>query len=359
MLYKKNCNKVITRLENFYSGGGKGSICAQMKMPNSVIDQMKREMKDGPVSCPDLITRADFWDKVLSLYADLEDDSIPGIYLTEIDQGLDGGMLGGEPHFILDTSSGWISSMVPPFAESAEDIYKYEIDLTNKWYRFYDRQLSIYREKAAGKFGVSHFCSIDGLHLLAEMRGFTETFYEVIDNPGVCKDIITFAYKLALILQNRFFEVIGQYEGGTCSNMAQWLPGRCISDSVDIYHLANADLFEEWGREPLQKFIDNFDGAVLHIHSNGRHLIEHISSIKNLKVIYLADDEWATPFYLDLNELDHLRRDVPYVVSIPFEAFTDMLMKKELLPNVFYMVNNVPDIETANLLMKDVVAYRV
>jgi len=32
MLYKKNCNKAITRLENFYSGGGKGSICAQMKM---------------------------------------------------------------------------------------------------------------------------------------------------------------------------------------------------------------------------------------------------------------------------------------------------------------------------------------
>jgi len=330
-----------------------------MRIPNPVIDQMKREMNDGPVPCPDLNERADFWDRVLSYYADLEDDSIPSIYLTEMDMGLDGGMLGAEVRFILDTSSGWISSMVPPFAESSEDIYKYKIDLTNEWYRFYDRQLSLYKEKAAGKFGVSHFCSIDGLHLLAEMRGFTETYYEMIDNPGVCKDIIDFAYKLALTLQNRFFEVVGLFEGGTCSNMAQWLPGRCISDSVDMYHLANADLFEEWGREPLQRFIDNFDGVVLHAHSNGRHLIEHISSVKKLRAIYLADDVWVAPYYQDLNKLDSLRRDVPYVVSIPFEAFADMLVKKELVPNVFYMVNGVPDIDTANSLMRDVVAYRV
>ena len=359
MLYKRNYREVIARLNSLYSGGGKRNIYAQMKIPNPVIERMKREMKDGPVSCPDLNERADFWDRVLSVYTDLEDDSIPSVYLTEVDQGLDGGMLGGEVRFILDTSSGWISSMVPPFAQSSEDIYKYRIDLTNKWYRFYDEQLSVYKKKAAGKFGVSHFCSIDGLHLLAEMRGFTETFYEIIDNPDTCRTIIDFAYKLALTLQNRFFEVNGLFEGGTCSNMAQWLPGRCISDSVDMYHLANADLFEEWGRRPLQKFIDNFDGAVLHAHSNGHHLIEHISSIKNLKAIYLADDEWVPPFYLDLHKLDPLRRDVPLVVSIPFEAFTDMLMKRELLPNVFYMVNGVPDIDTANLLMKDVVAYKV
>ena len=359
MLYKKNYYETIARLRNFYSGGGKRGICAQMKIPNPVLDQMKNDMIDGPVSCPNLNERAAFWDRVLSFYADLGDDSIPSVYLTEVDQGLDGGMLGGEPRFLLDTSSGWISSMVPPFAESSADIYKYEIDLTNKWYRFYNEQLSLYKEKAAGKFGVSHFCSIDGLHLLAEMRGFTETYYEMIDNPAVCRYIIEFAYKLALKLQTRFFEVIGLFGGGTCSNMAQWLPGRCISDSVDMYHLAKADLFEEWGREPLQRLIDNFDGAVLHIHSNGRHLIKNISSIKNLKAIYLADDEWVAPFYPDLDKLDPLRGDVPYVVSIPFETFTDLLIKRELLPNVFYMVNGAPDIATANLLMKDVIAYRV
>jgi len=59
-----------------------------------------------------------------------------------------------------------------------------------------------------------------------------------------------------------------------------------------------------------------------------------------------------------MDRLDPLRGDVPYCIAIPFEAFTDRLMKRELYPNVLYTVNGVPDVETANLVMKDVIAYR-
>ena len=358
MLYKKNYREVIARLKDLYSGGGRDRIYAKMEIPNPAIEKMKCELKDGPAPCPDLEERADFWDEMLSAYGDLRDDSIPCAYISEADQGLAGGMLGGEVRFLLDTATGWVSSMAPPFAESVRDIYTYKIDINNKWYRYYDEELKIFRRKAGDKFGVSHWCSLDGLHLLAEMRGFTETYYAMIDDPDACRYVINFASALALTLQNRFFEVVGLFEGGTCSNMAQWLPGRCISGSVDMYHLASANLFEEWGREHIQKMINCFDGAVLHIHSNGHHLIEHISSLKNLKAILLLDDEWNTPAYQDMERLDPLREGVPYCIAIPFEAFTDRLTKGELYPNVFYTVSGVPDTETANLLMKDVIEYR-
>ena len=358
MLYKKNYKEVIARLKDFYSGKCRDEIRVRMNIPNPVLERMKREVKEGPVPCPDPEERADFWDRCLSVYADLKDDSIPCAYISEADQGLAGGMIGGEVRFMLDTKTGWVSSMVPPFAKSAADVRSYKIDLTNKWYRYYEAELAVFLKKSAGRFGISHWCSLDGLHLLSEMRGFTETFYTMIDDPETCRQIIDFAARLAFVLQDKFFETVGLLEGGTCSNMAGWLPGRCISESVDMYHLADARLFEEWGRRHIQEMINRFDGAVMHIHSNGHHLIEHIRSIKNLKAILLLDDDWSTPIYQEMDRLDPLRGDVPYCIAIPFEAFTDRLLKRELHTNVYYMVDGVPDTETANSLMKDVVAYR-
>ena len=358
MRYKKNYREVIARLRNFYSGGGRDRIYVKMDIPNPAIERMKSETADGPVPCPDLNARAEFWDEYLSAYADLEDDSIPCAYISEADQGLAGGMLGGEVRFLLDTGTGWVSSMVPPFAESARDIYNYKIDLDNKWYRYYNDELDIFRRKADGKFGVSHWCCLDGLHLLGEMRGFTEMYFAMMGEPETCRYIIDFASKLSFTLQNRFFEAVGLFEGGTCSNMAQWLPGRCISESVDMYHLARPELFEKWGRAHIQSMIDRFDGAVMHIHSNGHHLIEHIRSLSNLRCILLLDDVWAVPVYQEMERLDPLRGSVPYCITIPFEAFAEGLARRALHPNVLYTVSGVPDIKTANSFMKEVVTYR-
>ena len=356
-MYKKNYKEVIARLNDFYSGGGKNKICAKMCLPNPAIEKMKNVLNVGPVPCPDLDERAAFWDETLCVYADLQDDAIPSAYIAEADQGLTGGMLGGEVRFMLDTNNGWISSAVAKFAETAKDIYSYEIDLTNRWYRYYAKELSIFRERSEGKFGISHWCVLDGIHLLTEMIGYSKTFYEILDDPDTCRDVIDFAFKIALALQNKFFEEIGLFEGGTCSNMAQWLPGRCVSDSVDIYHLARADMFEEWGRKPVQRMFDAFDGAVLHIHSNGHHLIEHISTLRNLRAILLLDDKWNPPAYTEMDKLDPLRKGIPYIIDIPFEVFADRLVKHELHGNVFYNVTGVPDLETANTLMKDVRDY--
>jgi len=359
MLYKTNYKQVIKRLNHFYLGGGRGRICARMMTPNPVLEHLQREQEDGPVPCPDLYERADFWDEHLSYCHDLQDDSIPCAYLSEVDQGLVGGMLGGKVEFLLDTSIGWISSMVHRFTESLRDAYQFKIDTENFWYKRLLEQLEIYTNRAAGKFGVSHWCNLDGLHLVTEMRGFTSVYYDILDEPETCKHIINFAYRMGLFLQNTFFDRVGLFEGGTCSNMAQWLPGRCISESVDMYHMAAPSVFEEWGREPLQRMVDQFDGTVMHIHSNGHHLIEHIKTVKNLRSILLLDDPWATPIYQGLDKLDPLRGEVSYNIFIPYEVFAERLVKRELHPNTFYTVKGVPDIREANAMMKDVWAYYV
>ena len=48
--------------------------------------------------------------------------------------------------------------------------------------------------------------------------------------------------------------------------------------------------FEQWGREPAERILGHFDGGVIHIHGNGRHLLEAAATLRGLKAILLLDD---------------------------------------------------------------------
>ena len=37
--------------------------------------------------------------------------------------------------------------------------------------------------------------------------------------------------------------------------------------------------FEQWGREPAERILGAFDGGVIHIHGNGRHLLEAAATL--------------------------------------------------------------------------------
>ena len=66
------------------------------------------------------------------------------------------------------------------------------------------------------------------------------------------------------------------------SNFAQWVPGRIVSESIDPYHMTSVDYFEQWGREPAERILRHFDGGVIHIHGNGRHLLEAAATLQGL-----------------------------------------------------------------------------
>src|SRR3989339_2190667 len=126
--------------------------------------------------------------------------------------------------------------------------------------------MKIFAEGAEGKFGISHFILIDGLNFAFELVGATETYTALNDQPETVREGIDFAFDLNSMVQDTFFEFNPLYEGGTFSNMAQWIPGRIVSESVDPFHMTSVDYFEEWGREPVERIYRAFDGGVLHIH---------------------------------------------------------------------------------------------
>jgi hypothetical protein len=232
-------------------------------------------------------------------------------------------------------------------------------DRDSVWYGCYIDQLRVFRAAARGKFGVSHFILIDGLNFLFELRGATNAYYDALENPEFTHRIMDFAFSLNVKIQQDYFRQIGLYEGGTVSNMAGWVPGKIVSESVDPFHLAAPSFFEQWGRQNVQQMFDRFDGGVLHIHSNGHHLLESISTLRGLKAVMLLEETTAPPPWLSVGALSEKLHGLPMVVSIPFAAFIQGMDRRSLPGGVLYHVTGAPDKQEANEAMRQALDYRV
>jgi hypothetical protein len=349
----------LERLRGLYEKRWQDRILACLEVPTQALRRFAEHYPEGPAPCPDLEERVAFWDNLFAERAALFDDSVAAAYLSELDQGVYGGIVGGEVRFMAHPENGWISSMVPPIFKDWAEFEKLSIDRSSDVYHFYLRELRCFRDAAQSKFGISHFILIDSLNFVFELFGGTRTYLELLDHPSCVRQAVDFAFELNLDVQQTFFKEIPLLEGGTCSNMVQWIPGRIISESVDPFHMTSVDYFERWGREPVERIFAAFDGGVLHIHGNGRHLLEAVSSLRGLKAVYLGDDKDIPTAFSALAELKRRTGDLPLVVQAHLRDFAAALDAHRLPGGVLYKVLDVPDRETANRLMDRVRAYRV
>ncbi len=357
--YKPILNDVLPGLRRLYERRAQDRIFAVTETPSRAIAEFQARYAEGYCEAPDPSGRIAFWNRYFAERAGVEDDSVPGAYLSEMDQGLYGGLLGGEVQFMAHPETGWISSMVAPILKSWSELDRLRMDRSHPWFTRYLNQLRIFTEGAAGKFGISHFILIDGLNFVFELVGATETYLSLYEHADEVRRAIKLAFEINVAVQSAFFENTTGPEEGTCSNMVQWIPGRIISESVDPFHMTSVDTLEEWGRGPVERIFRQFDGGVVHIHGNGRHLLEAVSSFAGLKAIFLGDDRGFPKAFDVLGEIQQRTGDMPLVVQVPHEAFAARLDRHELPGGVLYQVSGVPDVDEANGLMERVRGYRV
>ena len=357
--YKPNAAEVVERLRCLYERQAADRIFATMTVPSAALVAFQRQYPQPECDYPDPEQRADFWDRLLHERMAIEDDSLPSAYLSEFDQGLYGGLLGGKVRFMAHPDVGWISSMVPALLKHWSEFDLLRFDESHVWWRRYLRQLEIFVARSRGKWGISHFILIDALNFIFELIGATQTYLSVEDCPENVRRAIDFAYDLNVKVHRTFFEVVPMLEGGTFSNFAQWMPGRIVSESLDPFHMTSVAYFERWGREPAERILGAFDGGVIHIHGNGRHLLRAVSTIRGLKALLLLDDRGFPKAFDVLKELKARVGDVPAALFVDYRQFADRLQRHDLPGGVMYQVKDVPDIQTANRCMEKVRAYRV
>jgi len=359
LAYKPNATQVVSGLRLLYERKAQDRIFATMEVPSRALAEFQAEYGEGYCNYPAPAARVAFWDKLLKERALLVDDSIPAAYLSELDQGLYGGLLGGEVQFMAHPDTGWISSMVAPLLKDWTEFDGLRLDPGHPWFGRYIDQTKAFVQAAAGKFGVSHFILIDSLNLIFELIGATQTYLSLDEHPEMVRRAIELAYDLNVCVQEKFFEIVPLLDGGTCSNMVQWIPGRIVSESVDPFHMTSVDYFERWGREPIERILAHFDGGVVHIHGNGRHLLDAVPTIRGLRAMFLLDDVGFPLAFDVLSQLQARTGSMPLVVQAEFGAFSEGLQRHELCGGVLYQVQNVPGVEAANRCMEEVRVYRV
>jgi hypothetical protein len=359
LAYKPTAGEAFQRLRLLHGREAMDRVLASFSIPSAALEEFGRKYREGFCNYPDPRERIAFWDRFFAERAALEDDSLPCAYLSEMDQGLYGGLLGGNVQFMAHPENGWISSMVAPLLKDWSQFDRLRLDPSHPWFERYRSQLRIFVEGAAGKFALSHFILIDGLNFVFELLGATQTYMSLDERPEMVRRAVELAFEVNVAVQQAFFDRVPLVEGGTASNMAQWIPGRIISESVDPFHMTSVAYFETWGREPVQRIFDHFDGGVLHIHGNGRHLMEAVSTLRRLNAIYLGDDKGFPEAFEVLPQLRARTGDIPLVLQVDFPRFVDRLNRHRLVGGVFYKVTGAPDAATVNRLMDKVRAYRV
>ena len=113
--YKANVEDVLVRLRSLYERRAPDRVFAAFQVPSPTLAEFGEQHLEGFCDYPDPAVRVEFWDRLLRERTSVEDDSVPCAYLSEFDQGLYGGLLGGDVQFMCDPGKGWISSMVTPF----------------------------------------------------------------------------------------------------------------------------------------------------------------------------------------------------------------------------------------------------
>ena len=151
LAYKPNAGEVLRGLRALYERRAGDRIFAAMGVPSRALAEFGRRYADGFCEYPDPDERIEFWDRLLAQRVAVEDDSIPSAYLSEMDQGLYGGVLGGDVQFMAHTDSGWISSMVAPLLDDWSGLDSLRLDTSGRWFQQYLRQLDVFVRAAAGR----------------------------------------------------------------------------------------------------------------------------------------------------------------------------------------------------------------
>lgn len=357
---KPNASHVTARLRALYERRAADRIFAAFSLPSPgrTLAEFRATHRDGPCAYPDPAERLAFWARLQGECTPTEDDSLPRVYLGEMDQGLYGGLLGGEVSFVCNAESGWISSMVPPLLTDWAGLDRLRFDRAHPWFDRYLRQLRLFAQGAAGKFGICPFVMINGLNFVYELVGATATYLALVDCPDIVRRAIDLGFAVNAAVQDAFCEHNPLYHGGTFDLGCQWLPGRTVMESVDPFHLTSAACFDAWGREPLERAFARYDGGQIHLHGNGRHLLEAVVTVRGLKAILLGDDKGFPPAFSVLETMRAQAGDMPLVASVGFGEFCEALNSHQLTGGVLYQVGGAPDADTVNRCMDAVRAYR-
>lgn len=254
--------------------------------------------------------------------------------------GVMGAAFGGTMH--IQSSDEQTYSYNDPVVTDWGQVSNLTFDENDPWVRKCIDCLRYFVHHQTTPFGVRVYFTTEGANFVVAMRGTTQAFYDLIDNPPELRDL----YELGYTAGARFFEMRREvvkehneqvYGHEAFCDMAP-IHGVPIMDT-DAYSLCSATVFEGIGFEYKQKMLDRFSGGQIYIHALAYHILPVAGKLDNVTQLTLVTDPaCVTPFERRAANRSETY-DIPLEMDCELDPFADALAGRTLPGGVKYHVN--------------------
>lgn len=187
--------------------------------------------------------------------------------------------LGSDIGFEMDTI--W-------FKECVDDWEEYPalaFDENNKWFRKHVELTKKCLELAKDEFYVCVPDLMEGLDVLASLRGTFNLLYDVTDEPEEIEKRVKQVNDLYFTYYNTFYDMVkNEADGGSAYMVFQiWGPGKTAKIQCDFGSMISDEHFCQYALEGLRKQAQGLDNVVYHL--DGKDNIRHLDSVLQIKEI--------------------------------------------------------------------------
>jgi 5-methyltetrahydrofolate--homocysteine methyltransferase len=204
--------------------------------------------------------------------------------------------LGSEPGYSWDTI--WFHPW-PPAAEGALP----EHDPNNPIWTRHQALLRALRAAADGRYMANIPDIVEGLDIVASLRGNDELLFDLFDNPQwvhACMDRVT---ELYFTYYDRCYDICKDDGGVSFTAFQVWGPGRTAKLQCDFAAMIGPDMFAEYESPYLARMCERLDYSVYHW--DGPTAIPHLDNliaIPKLNAIQWtpgagAEDVWSPDWH--------------------------------------------------------------
>ncbi len=171
--------------------------------------------------------------------------------------------LGSEP--VFEPGTVWFQPCIKDWAS-----LELEFDENNYWFKRHIAAIKRQRELSNGEFLVGIPDLLEGVDILAAMRGPLEFCYDLVDYPELIKKYLTRLNDLYHKYYEAFYEISKDDVPGNCYTcFAIWGRGRTIKLQCDFAALMNPEQFREFVVPYLRDQARHYDRLLYHFDGPG------------------------------------------------------------------------------------------
>jgi hypothetical protein len=291
-------------------------------------------------------------------YHNPDDSLVTIIPVVELEGAIETLMLGGKARYWGTRLHTWSD----PTAPLIQDYSTFHWRLPEEENIWFQRYLECYRfmaRHAGNDFALAFAAEYDGMNLAVQLRGAEQAYMDMYDQPENLQRLLDYALGLHIYLYGRVEEIVGAHNKALYADhlLAQYRVDVQPNKSVDAYSLCRPGTLRRWGMAQIARFIDYVGGANLHIHQNGRHVIEEVTEIPGWREARFTDGPgWPRTFDMRW-ELRRRMKDIPIVIRCTEDELLAGMGQRDLPGNARYVLST-GGLDQARRIMDKVYAYR-